>query len=202
MSRIQCPRCLRPQSHCLCPLVPSLDSRTRVILLQHPSETAHALNTARLAALGLNNAELRVGEVFDDLAEWLAMPGYRFACNLMVLEPGGFAALSPAFGISAFCRSGLVPRKGREVSPVFSYATKIAGAAAQPFRGTRPLLQEIAYLCRSGLVPRKACAAGPEHMNSRQTPLCTRSEAFFLPARAGILGQSPSLVRQTPCFAP
>jgi DTW domain-containing protein YfiP len=52
MSRIQCPRCLRPQSHCLCPLIPSLDSRTRVLLLQHPSEVNHALNTARLAALG------------------------------------------------------------------------------------------------------------------------------------------------------
>ncbi|AZL75400.1 hypothetical protein EI693_20880 [Pseudomonas oryziphila] len=39
------------------------------------------------------------------------------------------------------CRSGLVSRKGREAAPVFSYATKIAGAAVQPFRDTRPLLQ-------------------------------------------------------------
>ncbi|MFJ4371603.1 tRNA-uridine aminocarboxypropyltransferase [Pseudomonas japonica] len=77
MSRIQCERCLRPQNHCLCPLIPSLDSRTRVLLLQHPDEVRHALNTARLAALGLNNGELRVGEVFDDLAEVIATPGYR-----------------------------------------------------------------------------------------------------------------------------
>jgi DTW domain-containing protein YfiP len=54
MSRPQCSRCLRPTAHCLCPLIPSLDSRTRVLLLQHPSEVNHALNTARLAALGLN----------------------------------------------------------------------------------------------------------------------------------------------------
>jgi DTW domain-containing protein YfiP len=54
-----------------------LASRTRVLLLQHPSETTHALNTARLAALGLLNAELRVGEVFDDLQVLLADPGYR-----------------------------------------------------------------------------------------------------------------------------
>ena len=53
MSRSQCPRCLRPESHCLCALIPQLDSRTRVLLLQHPSEVNHALNTARLAALGL-----------------------------------------------------------------------------------------------------------------------------------------------------
>ncbi|WP_166222554.1 tRNA-uridine aminocarboxypropyltransferase [Pseudomonas atagonensis] len=77
MSRPQCPRCLRPQTHCLCPLIPSLDSRTRVLLLQHPSEVSHALNTARLAALGLTNAELIVGEVFEDLPALLNRPGYR-----------------------------------------------------------------------------------------------------------------------------
>ena len=77
MSRIQCPRCLRPQSHCLCALIPSLDSRTRVLLLQHPSEVNHALNTARLAALGLTNAELIVGEVFEDLPSLLNRPGYQ-----------------------------------------------------------------------------------------------------------------------------
>jgi len=77
MSRSQCPRCLRPQSHCLCPLIPSLDSRTRVLLLQHPSEVNHALNTARLAALGLNNAELIVGEVFEGLPALLSPPGYQ-----------------------------------------------------------------------------------------------------------------------------
>lgn len=77
MSRPQCPRCMRPVAHCLCPLIPSLDSRTRVLLLQHPSEVNHALNTARLAALGLNNAQLVVGEVFEDLPTLLSVPGYQ-----------------------------------------------------------------------------------------------------------------------------
>ncbi|PWE39711.1 tRNA-uridine aminocarboxypropyltransferase [Pseudomonas prosekii] len=77
MPRIHCPRCLRPQTHCLCPLIPRLDSRTRVLLLQHPSEVNHALNTARLAALGLTNAELIVGEVFEDLPSLLNRPGYQ-----------------------------------------------------------------------------------------------------------------------------
>ena len=77
MSRPQCSRCLRPVTHCLCALIPSLDSRTRVLLLQHPSEVNHALNTARLAALGLNNAQLVVGEVFEDLPSLLNVPGYQ-----------------------------------------------------------------------------------------------------------------------------
>ncbi|WP_047302603.1 tRNA-uridine aminocarboxypropyltransferase [Pseudomonas fluorescens] len=77
MSRARCERCLRPTGHCLCPLIPRLPSRTRVLLLQHPSEVNHALNTARLAALGLRNAQLLVGEVFEDLPALLAQPGYR-----------------------------------------------------------------------------------------------------------------------------
>jgi len=81
MSRPRCPDCARPLGHCLCPLIPRLDSRTRVLLLQHPSEAGHALNTARLAALGLVNAELRVGETFDELPALLQRPGYR-ACLL------------------------------------------------------------------------------------------------------------------------
>ncbi|MCQ4280038.1 DTW domain-containing protein [Pseudomonas stutzeri] len=79
MSRPQCPRCQRPSSHCLCSLIPSLDSSTEVLILQHPSETAHALNTARLAALGLRNAQLRVGEVVtlpvDERDNYLLFPG-------------------------------------------------------------------------------------------------------------------------------
>ena len=79
MSRPQCPRCQGPSSHCLCSLIPSLDSSTQVLILQHPSETAHALNTARLAALGLRKAQLRVGEVVklpvDERDNYLLFPG-------------------------------------------------------------------------------------------------------------------------------
>lgn len=81
MPRPHCPRCARPAAHCLCALIPSLPSRTRVLILQHPSEVKHALNTARLAALGLSNAQLLVGEVFDSLPALLQPPGYR-ACLL------------------------------------------------------------------------------------------------------------------------
>lgn len=90
--RTRCERCLRPESHCLCSLIPQLDSRTRVLVLQHPSEVAHALNTARLATLGLRNAQLVIGEVFDDLHELLHPPGYR-PC---LLFPGeGAQVLTP-----------------------------------------------------------------------------------------------------------
>lgn len=89
MPRPTCSQCCRPLAYCLCALVPRLDSRTRVLILQHPSEAGHALNTARLAALGLENAELRIGEHFADLADLLADPGY----DARLLFPGDEAEL-------------------------------------------------------------------------------------------------------------
>ncbi len=77
MSRPTCSRCQRPLSHCLCPWIPDLPSRTRVLILQHPDEAGHALNTARLAALGLRNSELRLGEQFAGLADELADPHWH-----------------------------------------------------------------------------------------------------------------------------
>ncbi|OZI25577.1 DTW domain-containing protein [Bordetella genomosp. 7] len=85
-----CMRCQRPQAHCLCPLIPDLDSRTRVVVLQHPDEARHALNTARLAVLGLRNAGLHAGTEFDP-GLW-RIPGYE-PC---LLFPGETAqALTP-----------------------------------------------------------------------------------------------------------
>ena len=80
MPRPRCHRCQRPVCHCLCELIPSLVSVTQVLILQHPSETAHALNTARLVSLGLSQAELLVGESFDSLPDdgcdnYLLFPG-------------------------------------------------------------------------------------------------------------------------------
>jgi DTW domain-containing protein YfiP len=42
-------------------------NRTQVLILQHPDEHRHPLNTGRLAALGLQRAELLVGEQFPQL---------------------------------------------------------------------------------------------------------------------------------------
>jgi len=93
MSRPLCTRCLRPESHCLCALIPSLSCRTRVVVLQHPSESRHALNTARLAVLGLVGARRVVGEYFE-LGDWAAT-GYA----PRLLFPGPAAeVLHPGYG--------------------------------------------------------------------------------------------------------
>ena len=70
--RPRCDRCQRPVSHCVCAYVPIVSHRTKVLVLQHPDEAKHPLNTARLAVLGLQHAELWVGEHFPQLEAAMA----------------------------------------------------------------------------------------------------------------------------------
>ncbi|MCO7568765.1 DTW domain-containing protein [Pseudomonas chlororaphis] len=137
MSRARCERCLRPTGHCLCPLIPRLPSRTRVLLLQHPSEVNHALNTARLAALGLSNAQLLVGEVFEDLPALLAQPGHR-AC---LLFPADDAQPLQAYAETDEPLLLVVPdgtwRKARKLlhlNPLLAALPRVTLAAATPSR--------------------------------------------------------------------
>lgn len=137
MSRPQCPRCQRPQAHCLCALIPHLSSRTRVLILQHPSEVGHALNTARLAALGLQNAEIKVGEVFEDLPQWLSQPGYA-PC---LLFPGAQAEALVAYPATSLPKLLVVPdgtwRKARKLlhlNPMLARLPRVQLIDAAPSR--------------------------------------------------------------------
>src|SRR5689334_2915806 len=59
--RAVCARCRRPESVCYCRHVTALETKTRVVLLQHPRERDVPIGTARMASLCLPNAELHVG---------------------------------------------------------------------------------------------------------------------------------------------
>ncbi|MFO0645776.1 MAG: tRNA-uridine aminocarboxypropyltransferase [Polyangiales bacterium] len=59
--RASCARCLRPVKLCWCEHLTTLDTKTRVVLLQHPKERDLAIGTARMATLCLPNSELHVG---------------------------------------------------------------------------------------------------------------------------------------------
>jgi DTW domain-containing protein YfiP len=58
--RAICQRCWRPEVVCYCRHLPRLQTRTRVVVLQHPRERDVPINTARMAALCLEGAELHV----------------------------------------------------------------------------------------------------------------------------------------------
>jgi tRNA-uridine aminocarboxypropyltransferase len=59
-----CSRCRRPATVCYCRHLPSLETVTRVVVLQHPRERNVAIGTARMAALCLPNAEIHIGVRF------------------------------------------------------------------------------------------------------------------------------------------
>lgn len=62
--RAICPRCLRPQSACLCPWVRPTAHQAEVLILQHPLEVHEAKGTARLLHLSLARSRLVTGEQF------------------------------------------------------------------------------------------------------------------------------------------
>jgi DTW domain-containing protein YfiP len=59
-SKIRCPRCLMSGITCLCPILPRIETRTRVVVLMHCRETQTSTNTARIACLMLPNSEIRL----------------------------------------------------------------------------------------------------------------------------------------------
>ena len=56
-----CERCRRPSEGCYCAHITPVDTRTRLVLLQHPRERYVAIGTAHMASLCLTNSELHIG---------------------------------------------------------------------------------------------------------------------------------------------
>lgn len=64
-SREMCWRCRRPMRVCYCAAVRPIETRTRVVILQHPRESDVPINTARIAELALSSSSLHVGLDFS-----------------------------------------------------------------------------------------------------------------------------------------
>ena len=56
----RCLRCLRPQELCYCEHLPTVETRTKLAVIQHPHERTHPFNTARLVKLCVPNAAVHV----------------------------------------------------------------------------------------------------------------------------------------------
>jgi DTW domain-containing protein len=64
-----CPRCGKPAALCVCAEIEPVDNRIAVLILQHPQEQDKALGTARLTALHLKRATLRIGLSWPNLSK-------------------------------------------------------------------------------------------------------------------------------------
>jgi len=82
-----CARCERPVSVCYCAALTTIETRSRVVILQHPREKGMPIGTAHMANLCLPEATLHVGR------EWDGSDTLRDACSdperpPVVLYPG------------------------------------------------------------------------------------------------------------------
>lgn len=80
----RCVRCFRPPAMCLCANLPTVPTRTRVLVLQHPHEQRHPFGTARFVKLCMPNAEVHV-----------ARPGFDGVLDCEFAVPPGTAVLYP-----------------------------------------------------------------------------------------------------------
>lgn len=78
----RCTTCLLATLRCVCPLVPRVATRTRIVILRHAMERYKPSNTARLAALALPSCEVvsygtrgAVVPLLDEPGTWLLYPG-------------------------------------------------------------------------------------------------------------------------------
>ena len=69
-----CPRCQKPLPLCVCDDITPIDSRIALLILQHPQEQDRALGTARLTAMHLANAVLKIGLSWPSLSKALGRP--------------------------------------------------------------------------------------------------------------------------------
>src|SRR5262245_55977550 len=66
-----CQRCGKPAALCVCDSVTPVENKVALLILQHPQEQDRALGTARLTALSLTNAQLKVGLSWPNLGRIL-----------------------------------------------------------------------------------------------------------------------------------
>ncbi|NVJ62054.1 MAG: DTW domain-containing protein [Gammaproteobacteria bacterium] len=68
-SRHICRECQLPDLVCVCGIVEKINAPLTPIILQHPTESNHSKNTARLINLVISNSNIYVGETADDFSE-------------------------------------------------------------------------------------------------------------------------------------
>lgn len=95
MSEVErCEKCGKPRAICVCDRVTPLETRTRVLVLQHPQEDDVDLGTAPLLRASLPKCTLRVGLSWASLAHALDEDGADPA-RWVVLYPGKLDASVP-----------------------------------------------------------------------------------------------------------
>ncbi|MEP4890757.1 MAG: tRNA-uridine aminocarboxypropyltransferase [Aliiglaciecola sp.] len=84
--RCICPHCNYPQTVCICAFINEVEVPLQITILQHPLESKHGKNTARLLPLCIENSEILIGENEQDFAD-VKEPVISTFQNTWVLYP-------------------------------------------------------------------------------------------------------------------
>jgi DTW domain-containing protein YfiP len=111
-----CPHCQKPLPLCICDSVTPIESRIKLLILQHPQEQDRSLGTARLAAQHFKNAVVQVGLSWPSLSKALGQPvadPARWA--ILYLGSSKAADLDPKSEILALTRKGEIAEGQRAI---------------------------------------------------------------------------------------
>jgi DTW domain-containing protein YfiP len=137
--RTVCTSCGRPARVCVCAELERVPTRTRVVILQHPRESAVPIGTARLAELALPNAERHVGVDFSGSARVRELVTDA-AAPAILLYPGAgardLASEAPAGPVTLVVLDGTwwQSRKLLKSNPALAALPRYAFAPAEPSR--------------------------------------------------------------------
>jgi DTW domain-containing protein YfiP len=101
-----CPRCLKPLPLCICDTVEPIANRVALLILQHPQEQDRALGTARLTALHLRNATLKIGLSWPSLTKALGRPVDPQRWAVLYLGSAHAGQLAPGRDVVVLDRKG------------------------------------------------------------------------------------------------
>jgi DTW domain-containing protein len=102
----ECLRCRKPAALCVCEAIEPIDNRVAVLILQHPQEQDRLLGTARLTALHLRNATLKVGLSWPSLTKILGRRADPHRWAVLYLGSAKAAQLAPGRDIVVLGRKG------------------------------------------------------------------------------------------------
>jgi DTW domain-containing protein len=127
--RAICTRCRRPAVVCYCKFVTPITTKTRVVILQHPRERDVPINTARIAALCLPEAEIHVGvkvpalpSLSDPARPAILLYPDKDAVDIFTRPPAGPVTLVVVDGTWSQARSVVNKNPALQALPRYAFA--------------------------------------------------------------------------------
>ena len=126
-----CPRCHKPLPLCICDSIKSIDNRISLLILQHPQEQDRALGTARLTALHLKDAVLKIGLSWPSLSKALGRQVDASRWAVLYLGSAKVADLDTDSDIVALNRKGEIADNQRAILRAIEGVVLLDGSWSQ-----------------------------------------------------------------------